>query len=103
MNTIRKIHFTSGIILSIFIGAHLFNHLFSVIGATEHIEMMNLLRHVYRNIFVETILLLAVLTQIISGLNLFALHRKAAISGFDKLHIWTGLYLAIFFTIHVGA
>ncbi|WP_341224956.1 hypothetical protein [uncultured Arcticibacterium sp.] len=64
---------------------------------------MNYLRHFYRNIFIETILLSAVLVQIFSGLKLFKSKRKTANSYFEKLHIWTGLYLAIFFIIHLGA
>lgn len=63
---------------------------------------MNVLRHVYRNPFVETILLLAVLVQIVSGLKLFRASRRSA-SPFEKLQIWTGLYLAVFFLFHVSA
>jgi hypothetical protein len=82
---------------------HLFNHIFSISGADRHIELMKTLRLFYRNIFVETILLSAVLIQIISGLQLFKTGRKSAVSKFDKLHIWTGLYLAFFFVIHLSA
>ncbi|WP_245563805.1 hypothetical protein [Spirosoma luteum] len=64
---------------------------------------MNLLRVFYRNIFIETILLSAVVLQIFSGVVLFKTNRKTAILNFDKLHIWTGLYLAIFFIIHLTA
>ena len=64
---------------------------------------MNVLRHFYRNIIVETILLSSVLVQIISGLKLFKTNRKIANTNFEKLHIWTGLYLAIFFVIHLSA
>lgn len=64
---------------------------------------MNNLRPIYRNIFVETILLVAVLAQIISGLKLFTSNRKLAVSKFDKLHSWTGLYLAFFFIVHLSA
>jgi len=64
---------------------------------------MNSLRIFYRNIFLETILLCAVFVQIFSGLTLFKANRKTATSNFDKLHIWTGLYLAIFFVIHLSA
>ena len=101
--TISKIHYLSGLTITIFIGLHLFNHFCSIFGADKHIEIMNLLRHFYRNIFVETILLLAVFVQIISGLKLFRTNQKIATSQFDKLHIWTGLYLAIFFIIHLSA
>lgn len=100
---IRKIHFVSGLLISIFAGLHLFNHFCSIYGADEHIEIMNNFRHFYRNILVETVLLMAILVQITSGLKLFILNRKKAVSDFDKLHIWTGLYLAIFFAIHLSA
>jgi hypothetical protein len=101
--TIRKIHYISGLTITIFIGLHLFNHFCSILGADRHIEIMNFLRHFYRNIFVETILLIAVLVQIISGFRLFRINRKIAITKFEKLHIWTGLYLVIFLTIHLSA
>ncbi|MEA1787702.1 hypothetical protein U1E44_16490 [Arenibacter sp. GZD96] len=101
--TIKKIHYISGLTITIFIGLHLFNHFCSIFGADKHIEIMNNFRHFYRNIFVETVLLLAILIQIISGLKLFRTNRKIATSQFDKLHIWTGLYLAIFFIFHLGA
>lgn len=101
--TINKIHYISGLTLTIFIGLHLFNHFCSIFGADRHIEIMNVLRHFYRNIFAEAILLVSVLVQIISGLKLFKKNRKIANINFEKLHIWTGLYLAIFLTIHLGA
>lgn len=101
--TIKRLHYISGLTITIFVGLHLFNHVCSIWGADKHIEIMHSLRLVYRNIFVEAILLLAVLMQIISGLKLFKTNRKTAVSNFDKLHIWTGLYLAIFFVIHLSA
>ncbi len=101
--TIKKIHFISGLTIAVFVGLHLFNHVCSIFGVDKHIEIMNILRHFYRNIFVETILLLAVATQIYSGLKLFRSNRKTATSFFEKLHVWTGLYLAIFFVIHLSA
>jgi hypothetical protein len=101
--TIKKLHYISGLTITIFIGLHLFNHLCSIFGANKHIEIMNLLRVFYRNIFIEIILLTAVLVQIISGLKLFWANRKTAISNFEKLHVYSGLYLAIFFIIHLSA
>ena len=99
----RRLHYLSGITITVFISLHLFNHTCSIFGADKHIEMMNLFRLFYRNIFVEIILLSAVLLQIISGLKLFKINRKTAILNFEKLHVWTGLYLAIFFVIHLSA
>ena len=99
----KQIHYISGITITAFIGLHLFNHFASVLGAEVHIELMDKLRIVYRNIIVETILLTAVFVQIFSGLKLFFLKRKSLDNFFDKLQIWTGLYLAFFLCIHVGA
>lgn len=101
--TIKKIHYLSGLIISVFIGLHLFNHTLSIFGANKHIEVMNTLRLFYRNILVEAVLLFGVLVQIISGLKLFKTSQKLAITPFEKLHIFSGLYLAIFLVIHVSA
>jgi hypothetical protein len=99
----KRIHYLSGLTISIFVGLHLFNHFCSIWGVEKHLEIMNVLRYFYRNILIETILLIAVLVQIISGLKLFQENRKTANTLFEKLHIWTGLYLAIFFSIHLSA
>lgn len=101
--TIKKIHYLSGLVIALFVGFHLFNHLAGIYGPDKHIELMSTLRHFYRNIFTETILFLAVLVQIISGLKLFKSNRSKAKTGYKKLHIWTGLYLAIFLVIHLSA
>jgi hypothetical protein len=100
--SIKKIHFISGLTIAVFVGLHLFNHFMSIWGADRHIAIMDNLRHFYRNIFIETILILAVLIQIISGIKLFIRKRKTAVTFFDKLQIWSGLYLSIFFVIHVS-
>jgi hypothetical protein len=102
MNIVR-IHYISGITVTIFVGLHLFNHFVSVFGAIVHIELMDSLRIIYRNKIVETLLLSAVLVQIISGLKLFFAKRKLVSTFFEKLQIWTGLYLAFFLIIHLGA
>lgn len=99
----KRVHFISGLTITIFIGLHLTNHFVSVFGIEAHIDLMEKLRYVYRNTIVETILLSAVFVQIISGIKLFISKRKSKNEFFDKLQIWTGLYLAFFLIIHVGA
>lgn len=100
---VKRIHYYSGLTLTIFVGLHLFNHCYSLLGAARHIEVMTLLRHFYRNVLVETIIVMAVVIQVISGLKLFIAGRKTAGPGFEKLQLWTGFYLALFFVIHLGA
>ena len=101
--SLNRIHYLSGITITIFVGLHLFNHSLSVFGAQTHIEVMNNLRIFYRNVFVEAILLLTIIVQIVSGIQLFQSKRETALALFEKLQIWTGLYLSIFFIIHLSA
>ncbi len=99
----KRIHYISGITITIFIIIHLFNHLYSLFGVKAHIELMNDLRVIYRNIIAETLLLFAVGIQIISGVKLFLKKRKTVSDFFDRLQIWTGVYLAIFLLKHLSA
>lgn len=100
---IKKLHYITGLSITIFIAFHLFNHFLSLFGAVKHIEFMQNLRLVYRNKIIESVLLLAVFVQIISGLKLFLNKRNVAFRFFDKLQIWSGLYLAFFLLFHVSA
>lgn len=101
--TLKRIHYLSGLCLSLFIGFHLFNHLMAIQGAEKHISTMQSLRLVYRNPVIETILLIAVFIQIVSGIRLYKAGKKQANEFYGKLHVWTGLYMAFFLMIHVSA
>lgn len=101
--TPNKIHFISGSFIAVFSILHLFNHFCSLFGADKHIEIMSFLRLLYRNIIVESLLLLAILLQILSGLKLLKFFRKTGVSSLHKLHVWSGLYLSFFLIIHVSA
>lgn len=99
----RQVHFFSGIALALFIGIHLFNHFISIFGIDRHIELMDSLRKIYRHPVIEIILLIVVVVQILSGLQLFRRKDSRKAAFFDKLHLYSGLYLAIFLVIHVSA
>lgn len=100
----KRIHYISGTILILFIFLHLSNHLIAWYGATIHISIMEVLRQVYRHPIVESILLFAVCTQIFSGTKLVFLSRNQNNKHIlNKLQEWSGLYLAVFFGIHVSA
>ncbi len=99
----KKAHFYSGLTLSIFITAHLSNHLLSFLGEAAHITFMDELRVIYRNFAVEFVLIASVIIQIFTGISLFFRKRKIAKGFFELLQIWSGLYLAIFLIFHVSA
>jgi len=100
---INKLHLLSGLTITVFVGVHLLNHIMSIMGAEAHIKFMNSTRVIYRNSIVETLLLLAVLVQIVTGVKLFFSVKKAAKDFYRKLQIWSGLYLAFFLLFHVSA
>lgn len=99
----RRIHYYSGVIIALFVVLHLANHAFSLIGVEKHVEVMAQLRKIYRNVFVETLLLCAVGVQIFSGIQLYRSRFKIAKGFYEKLQLWSGLYLAMFFVIHLSA
>lgn len=100
---LKSLHYFSAIVLTLFIGLHLFNHAVSLLGVDAHLSMMDTLRPIYRNVVSETILLLAVALQVFTGLRMARTSLKSAVTFFEKLQVWTGLYLALFFVIHLSA
>lgn len=99
----RRLHSFAGLTLAVFVALHLTNHLSSLYGPQQHIDTMNTLRVFYRHPIAETLLLGAVVVQIVSGWRLFRATRHTATTFWPKLHRWTGLYLAIFLIIHLSA
>lgn len=100
---LRKFHYFSAIIITAFIVLHLVNHAASLISIDTHIDLMNQLRKLYRHPVAEWLLIIAVLFQIFSGIRLFLIQRKTAKGFFERLQLWSGLYLAFFFVIHLSA
>jgi hypothetical protein len=49
--TAKKYHFSSGLIITAFVGPRLFSYFRGIFGAEKHIEVMNMLRYFYRNVF----------------------------------------------------
>lgn len=99
----RKIHLVAGLLITIFTSAHLINHAFAIEGPASHRDVMLTLRLFYRNPIAEALLLLAVLLQVVSGIRLFRARYRFARGFFEKLQLYSGLYLAVFLLIHLSA
>jgi hypothetical protein len=99
----KKLHYCSAFILSIFIAVHLMNHIGSLWGAETHVQMMAALRPFYRHPTSESVLFFCLSVQLISGFNLlrYGLSKKADI--FERLQRYSGLYIAFFLLIHISA
>lgn len=96
----RRLHYFAGMTLAIFIGFHLLNHLLSLGGPALHIAWMERFRQVYRHPVIETLLLAAVVTQLVTGIRLLVRH-EAKIPA-EKIQAYSGLYLSFFLVVHMG-
>ncbi len=82
---------------------HIANHLAALVGVSSHIESMEAARSVYRLRAVETLLLLCVAFQVISGLWLVVAGWKQRHGLVSWVQAITGAYLAFFLLVHVSA
>lgn len=98
----KKAHYLSGCIISIFIVLHITNHLIALSGIENHLQIMHILRKVYRHPIMEMLLLSAIFFQGFSGWKLFRRTQDAK-GFFMNVQRYSGLYLAIFFLFHIGA
>ena len=99
----KLIHYYTGLTLAVFIGFHLLNHLLILHSEALHIKFMKSARKIYRNRIVESLLLLAVLVQVISGITLVILKWNKVENYFDRIQITSGLYLSFFLLNHLLA
>ncbi|GJJ04491.1 hypothetical protein RugamoR64_50290 [Duganella rhizosphaerae] len=100
---LHKIHRAGAGVLGAFLTLHLFNHLLAIRSPEAHIHFMEAFRAVYRNRVVEVILLLCVASQAASGLTFVRRRWRDRHEGLDLLQLGSGLYLAFFLLVHVGA
>lgn len=99
----RKVHSIAGIFILSFVFLHLVNHLLGLGGADVHIYWMDTFRLLYRNIVVESLLIVAILLQVYSGISFYLQRRKRVKTFFQKVQLRSGLYLAFFFLFHLSA
>jgi succinate dehydrogenase/fumarate reductase cytochrome b subunit len=99
----KLIHYCSGLLLAAFIGMHIFNHLLILHSEELHVKFMKRARKVYRQPVIESLIGLAVLLQIFSGISLLFGAWLRAKDFFSIVHVCSGLYLAFFMTVHVAA
>lgn len=100
---LHKLHRAGACVLGAFLTLHLFNHLLAIGSLEAHIHFMEAFRAVYRNRAVEIILLLCVASQVASGLTFVRRRWRDRHQGLDLLQLGSGLYLAFFLLVHVGA
>ncbi|PWK27943.1 hypothetical protein LV89_01350 [Arcicella aurantiaca] len=100
----KNLHRFSGIIVSVFVVAHLFNHTMAWFGIATHQQILEFLRIVYQQPVVEIILIGCFLFQAYSGVILIVqLRNKEEKSSYEKLQIYSGVVLGLFIIQHISA
>jgi hypothetical protein len=90
-------------ILLLFVGPHIGNHLTAVWSGSVHIEIMNAARHVYRDDFVQPILLALIGFQILSGIVLVRSKMRMPSDIFGTVQTMCGAYIGVYFLAHMTA
>jgi len=100
---LRVAHGIAAALVSVYVLFHLGNHLFGLIGPERHLAVMKLGRLVYRNPFVEPLLVALMLFQIGSGLVLAWRWSAKPLEGFRVFQLASGFYLSLFILGHMNS
>jgi succinate dehydrogenase hydrophobic anchor subunit len=99
---VKQIHRLTAVILGIFILSHLGVHLTALISKETHFKALDIVQVAYRHPVMEALLVIAILTQIITGFKRLRLKRKLK-DKWARLQVASGLYLIFFLLNHTGA
>lgn len=100
---LRTLHFASALVIIAFATVHIANHLMSLSSVAAHVAFMDAARSIYRQPVVESVLLLCVSFQVVSGLWFVIRGWKERHGLVPWLQAISGAYLAFFLAVHVGA
>ena len=90
--------------LGLFLISHFAIHLTAIGGAELHLNVLDKFQGVYRNLLIEPLLFLAIVTQIFIGAKLVWRRWKQPAKGFwGWAQILSGFYLIFFFILHTSA
>jgi hypothetical protein len=99
----RVAHGITGAIVLLYVGFHIINHLFGLVGPEAHAAVMDAGRKVYRSRWVEPLLVALMLFQVAGGLYL-AWRWSASFLDFQKtFQIASGFYLSVFILGHMNS
>jgi hypothetical protein len=91
------------VILLLFVGPHIGNHLAGFWSASVHTEIMNAARRVYRDDIVQPILLALIGFQILSGIMLVRWKMRMPSDIFGTVQTMCGAYIGVYFLAHMTA
>ena len=90
-------------ILLVFVGPHIANHLTAFWTGLLHIEIMNVVRRVYRDDIVQPMLLALIGFQILSGTALVRRRMRMPSDFLGTVQTMSGVYVGVYFLAHMTA
>jgi hypothetical protein len=90
-------------ILLLFVGPHIANHLTGFWNGPVHIEVMNAVRLVYRDDFVQPMLLTLIGFQILTGTVLIRRRMRMPNDFLGTIQTMSGVYVGVYFLAHMTA
>lgn len=99
----RVVHGISGAIVLLYVGFHIVNHLFGLIGPEAHATVMNLGRKIYRAPSIEPLLVTLMLFQVGSGMYLAWRWSVTALDFQKTFQVASGFYLSVFILGHMNS
>lgn len=100
---LRTAHRISGAVIACFIALHFANHAALFVSVKSHISFMEAARPIYRNIVAESLLLIAIVFQMTSGLTMIWRRRKQISGIVGWMQAGSGIYLFLFLVVHLAA
>jgi hypothetical protein len=100
---LRRLHSATALPLMLFLVAHVANHVMAIGSLEAHVQTQNMLRLVYRSAVVEPLLIVAAISQIVTGVLLVWNARGFQFTPVRGLQFLSGAYLSMFFFSHLNA
>lgn len=99
----RVAHGVVGAIILLYVGFHIFNHLFGLIGPEAHATVMEMGRKFYRAPLIEPLLVALMLFQIFSGGYLAWRWSVLPLDFHKTFQLASGFYLSVFILGHMNS
>ena len=90
-------------IVLLFVGPHIGNHVSGFWSGSVHIEIMNVVRRVYRDDIVQPMLLALIGFQILSGTALVRRRMRMPSDFLGTVQTMCGVYIGVYFLAHMTA
>ncbi|NUT77264.1 hypothetical protein HNO86_19655 [Pseudomonas sp. C1C7] len=100
---LRVAHGVCGAIAALYVLFHITNHLFGLVSPQAHGAVMDIGRTVYRASFIEPLLVMVMLFQIVSGLRLVWTGSETTLDRYRVFQLSSGVFMSVFILGHMNS